>query len=139
MRRNRETLEDFTGRALRATGTMIPPRVFVPLGLRKSKLRIVGHRMTVNAPDAKEDAARIAEADPTAFLIAVMQGQPIPAFKLLEKDDGSVDVSVVFDVPSMEVRATVALALSRRVKRPNEQDADYEARMKNAAAQAEEV
>lgn len=134
--RTKQSIADLAARAARGTATMIPPRVFVPLGLRRSKLRIVGYRTTVAPPTQDEDEIAIAAADPTAFLIAVMQGQPIPAFKLTEKEDGSVDVDVVFDVPDMQTRANVALALSRRVKKPDTKDTDYEAAMRRAADQA---
>jgi len=136
--RSPETIESMTRRAIRASSAMIPPRVYIPVALRRHKLKFVNGRMTKLPTTPADDKVRIAAADPTAFLIAVMQGHPIPSFKLTEGEGDAINVDVVFDVPSMEVRAQVALALSRRVEKPDPQDTEYEARMKQAAQRAEE-
>lgn len=108
------TLKQFTERAVRASldGTLIPPQVYVPVNLRKRIARI-SERVTLNPKTDAEVEHDIAQADPTGFLIAVMQGQPIPSF-IVVKDDktGTVEVRLELTTPDLALRAEVALKLA---------------------------
>lgn len=113
--RKRETFEHFTERAIRATeaGKLIPPIVYLPKMLRGEAVRItLDHTMlTVNPPTIQENHLRIAEADPLGMLLAIMHGQPIPAFKITKQ--GSIEVE--YHIPDMQMRERVAKWLGSRV------------------------
>ena len=118
-RNGRETLKAFSERALQATmdGTLIPPMVYIPVNLRRSKARLAEDVITTNAKNAAEVEAQISQADPDGFLIAIMQGQPIPCFVLHKDDDGLVEVRMEYSVPDLLLRSEVAMELARRKAR----------------------
>jgi hypothetical protein len=131
---SKETLKSFTERAVRATveGTLFPPAVYIPAGLRKRKVR-VREVHTINPADAKENELRVAACDPTGFLIAVMQGQPIPTFHVKEHG-GKIIVETDFAIPDLLLRSEVAMELSRRNRRADPKaKADYDAMIARAA------
>lgn len=90
----RKRLDEYTERAIRATetGALIPPIVYLPRRLRGQKVRLTEDhlRYTVDAPTVAENHVKIAGADPVGFLIAVMNGQPIPEFRITR--DGAIDL-----------------------------------------------
>lgn len=135
-RNGRETLKAFSERALKATmdGTLIPPMVYIPVNLRKSPTR-VQDIVTTNAKTADEIKAQIAEADPNGFLIALMQGQPIPSFVMFKREDGTIEVHVEFSTPDLLLRAEVAMELARRNMRikSNHENDEYNAMIEKAA------
>lgn len=109
----RETLTQFTERAFRASfdGTLIPPQVYIPVNLRKRVARIT-EKVTLNPKTDAEVEQDIALADPTGFLVAVMQGQPIPAFEVRKDDKGGIEIILVMQTPSLELRTEAALKLA---------------------------
>lgn len=115
MTRKRESLGEFTERAIRATdaGHLIPPIVYLPRGLRahKTRLTVDQVRVTVAAPTVAENHVRILDADPLGFLIAIMHGQPIPSFHIT--GDGAIRIE--YEVPDMERREKVAKFLAHKV------------------------
>lgn len=133
MRASHETLKAFTERAVAATidGTLIPPTVFIPAGLRKRRVR-VREMHTLNPADAAENELRIAQADPVGFLIAVMQGQPIPSFEVRETK-GKVIVETHYTIPDLNTRTDAARALRARNRIKND-DREYQAMIERAAA-----
>lgn len=123
-----ETVSDFTRRAIHASSEIIPPVVFVPLALRRSRRRVVGHAVTRAPVSEAEMAEDIARAAPHKFLIAVMEGQPLPRFTITEQAGGSLKVEVEYVVPSIEDRVTAASALhTKRGARGPERDIEFEA------------
>lgn len=108
----RETLTQFTERAFRASfdGTLIPPQVYIPVNLRKRVARIT-EKVTLNPKTDAEVEQDIALADPTGFLVAVMQGQPIPAFEVRKAGD-QVEIILVMQTPSLELRTEAATKLA---------------------------
>jgi hypothetical protein len=135
-----ETVAEFTGRAIRSAGEIIPPTVFVPLNLRRSRRRLVGSAIVQSPHTPDEIADEIARAAPHQFLIAVMQGQPIPQFTLTE-GQGHIEVAVHYEAPSMQDRLNAAAALltpaQRRALRDTG-DVAFDAAIKNAAASHDE-
>lgn len=115
MTRARETINEFTERAIRATdaGKLIPPIVYLPTHLRGRNLRLtVDHvKLTMDPPTVAENHVRIAQADPVGFLIAVMHGQPIPAFHI--ENDNSVTVK--YEVADFDRREKIAMYLAGKV------------------------
>lgn len=119
LRRNgHDTLEAFTERAKLAVDAQegIPPIVYLPAKLRAHGIRItVDHlRLTVDPPTVAENHVRIAEADPIGFLIAIMNGQPIPTF-ILEGVGDNTQVRVKYEVPEFRTRKEIATWLATRV------------------------
>ena len=115
MTRKRETIDEFTERAIRATdaGKLIPPIVYLPKHLRgnQQRLTIDMVRVTLEPPTIAENHLRIAEADPIGFLIAIMHGQPIPSFHI--EEDNSIRVE--YFVSDEKTRIRVASFLSNKV------------------------
>lgn len=113
-RGNRETVHAFTERAIRATeaGTLIPPIVYLPRSLRRQKMMLTTDNLalTVDPPTVEENHVKIAAADPVGFLIAVMHGQPIPAFHVTK--DGGVQLEYV--VADLTHRVRVAEYLGHK-------------------------
>jgi hypothetical protein len=146
--RKRETLDQFTERAIRATdaGKLIPPIVYLPSRLRANNTRLTvdNVRITTDPPTIEENHIRIAEADPIGFLIALMHGQPIPAFEITQ--DGAIKVK--YEIATFEQRERIAQWLGQKVTlRPREHNSrearDPEAwdeivRKRNAATRAPE-
>lgn len=118
MRRSKENLKDFTERALEAslTGAFIPPLVYIPATLRKRGVRIAEDDLSVtaNPPTLEENKLRIAKADPVGFLIALMGGQPVPAFEVHREAGGKLEVKVDWRIADLPLRAEVAMELARR-------------------------
>ncbi len=115
MTRRRETIDEFTERAIKATdaGKLIPPIVYLPKRLRAHATRLTADqvRVTVEPPTIQENHARIADADPIGFLIAIMHGQPIPAFHIT--NDGAIRIEYFVAMP--ETRIKVAGFLAHKV------------------------
>lgn len=118
MRRSKENLKDYTDRALEAslTGTFIPPLVYIPATLRKRGVRLSEDdaAITANPPTLEENKLRIAKADPVGFLIALMGGQPMPAFEVHRDAGGKLEVKVDWRIADLPLRAEVAMELARR-------------------------
>lgn len=150
-KKGEETLEQFTERAKVAVdaGAGLPPIVFLPASLRahKSRLTVDHLRITIEPPSVAENHVRIAEADPLGFLIAIMNGQPIPRFRVQGQGE-MTEVLVDYEVPDMHQRLNVAIWLGTRVTfRPysgkkavsNQREAhqkDYDALISQVADQA---
>lgn len=137
MRRNTENLKDYTDRAVEAslTNTLIPPLVYIPAGMRKKGVRIA-ETITTNPPTFEENTVRVEKADPTGFLIALMQGQPLPSFEVHGNAKGEVHITVGWRIADLPLRAEVAMELARRVARAkrNHTPADeYEAMINKAS------
>lgn len=133
----KETLSDFTERAVDATltGTLIPPLVYIPARLRKKGFRIDVHGdISTNAATDAENLLRIRAADPVGFLIAVMQGQPVPRV-ILNRNGTKITATADFIEPDMEHRMRAATALSHFKGKMKPQDAGYEAMIARAAAE----
>lgn len=117
------------------SGDLIPPIVYIPLAMRGGRKRLdLAGRVTLNPKTPEEIEQQIALADPTGFLIAVMNGQPIPAFKLSEAD-GKQYIETEYRIPDMLLRTECAMELAQRqrAKRHAGRDVDYDARIKEAA------
>ncbi len=126
--RRRETFDEYTERAIRATetGKLIPPIVYLPKMLRGQKVRLTVDNLalTRDPPTIKENHLRIAEADPVGFLLAIMHGQPIPSFRVTK--NGSIEID--YEVPDMARRERVAKWLGSRVTlrlAPDAQNSDH--------------
>jgi hypothetical protein len=105
----------FTERAMEATdiNKLIPPIVYLPrrLRLNPERLTVDNVRLTVAAPTVQENHIRIADADPLGFLIAMMNGQPIPEFRITK--DGAIEVH--YYISSPQERTSIAQWLGGRV------------------------
>ena len=114
----RDTLEAFTERAKLAVdaGEGIPPIVYLPAKLRAHGMRVTVDqlRVTVDPPSVAENHVRIAQADPLGFLIAIMNGQPIPTF-VLSGTGEETTVLVKYECPTFKQRKSVAEWLAVRV------------------------
>lgn len=133
-RKNKEGLNAFTERAIRATeaGTLIPPIVYLPRSLRRQKMMLTTDNLalTVDPPTLEENHVKIAAADPVAFLIAVMHGQPIPAFHVTKQGG----VEVFYEVAELQVRIRAAEYLGHKATirttakgKHRERDKDHQA------------
>jgi hypothetical protein len=143
-RTSRDKLKEFSERAIEATAAtnLVSPLVYLPRKLRgqSARLTVDNLKITADPETMAENHVRIADADPIGFLIAIMQGQPIPRFVV--RKDGSVEVH--YDIPTMDERQDIAKWLGGKVtfrmtadpKRDTidgrrEQRNDYEAMIKN--------
>lgn len=110
----RERLRAYTERAIEATeaGALIPPIVYLPRRLRQSGLRLTEDNLClkVDAPTLEENHVRLAGADPLGFLIAGMNGQPIPAFEIGARGD----IVVRYEVLDLDTRLAVAKWLANK-------------------------
>lgn len=126
--RRKQTLDEFTERAIRATdaGKLIPPIVYLPSRLRGHNTRITVDqvRITTDPPTIAENHLRIGEADPLGFLIALMHGQPIPTFTITK--EGSILTQ--YECADMKMRARIAQWLANKVTIRND---DPEQRSEN--------
>lgn len=143
----RETLKQFTERALEASlnGTLIPPTVYIPVSLRKRTTRLAEDdiSVTLNPKSTAEIEDQIARADPTGFLIAIMQGQPIPQFVVgqaprltnAKAEIPHLEVRMELVTAPIELRTEVALELARRARatKTDPEKARYDAMIKKAA------
>jgi hypothetical protein len=136
-----EGLRNYTERALQAvyTGELIPPIVYVPARLRRGKQRLTSKGVvTLNPKTPEEVEEQIAASDPAGMLIAIMQGQPIPVFRVTEDGQGRVEIGTHYEVPDLELRAEVAWRLSQRQRaRKLNEDKAFAARVAEAAAAAD--
>lgn len=138
MKKRRETLREFTERAVQATvdGNLIPPHVYVPVSLRKRAARLTeDDHVTVNPKTEAEITLQISKADPVGFLIAIMQGQPIPVFVVRQSPETKQSVEVVLELqtPDLKLRTDVAIELASRKGRYKKGDDQYEAMIARAA------
>jgi hypothetical protein len=111
-----DTFKKFTERAKHAVDTNragIPPIVYLPRSLRAHKQRLTEDhiRITTDPPTIAENHLRIAEGDPLGFLLAIMNGQPIPTFRV--EPDGAITVE--YHVPTFEQRESTARWLAHKV------------------------
>lgn len=113
--KHRDTFKHFTERALEAVdaGTLINPIVYLPKRLRAHGIRLTEDnlRLVVDPPTIEENNVRVAAADPLGFLIAMMNGQPIPSFEI-EKQGAII---IHYEVPDLDTRERIATFLSRRM------------------------
>lgn len=133
----KETLTEFTERAINATlkGTLIPPMVYIPANLRKRAARLdFDDTATLNPPTDAENLQRARAADPVGFLIAVMQGQPIPHVVVFKEGD-ALRARTDMETPAMSDRMRAAEALVRFKGKLKPGDAGYEAMIARAAEQ----
>lgn len=137
----KETLYDFTERAINATlqGTLIPPLVYVPANLRaRGAVRVsLDDVATIVPPTDTENIQRIHKADPVGFLIAVMQGQPIPRI-IISQEERKITARTVFEEPPLPCRIRAAEFLGKFKGKLKPGEAGYEAMIANAAARADE-
>lgn len=138
-----DRLKDYTERALQATysGELIPPIVYLPAKLRRGKQRLNSKGYVTLDPKTPEEVeASIAAADPAGLLIALMQGQPIPAFRISAPDPtGRVEIATEYVVAPLELRADIAWKLSARQRaRKGNEDKAFAARVAEAVAAAED-
>jgi hypothetical protein len=108
-----QTESDLVNRAIRAADRILPPRVYVPLGLRQKKIRLEGRKLRTRKPSLVENLARINDADPVGFLIAVMEGQPLPNF-IITPDATGFEITVGFEIPTVQQRLNAAAFLGTR-------------------------
>ena len=113
--RRRDTLKAFTERAMEdpALESLIPPPVYLPSRLRGKDIRITADdiRLTIDPPSIKENHLRIAKADPLGFLIALMNGQPVPVFSITA--EGAVKVR--YEVADLKMRERIGKWMGARV------------------------
>lgn len=131
----KETLLEFTERAIDASfkGQLIPPLVYVPQRLRKGVARVAfDGTVTINPATPEENDVRIGQADPIGFLIAIMQGQPIPRVVIERKGKGQL-ARVEFEEPGIDARLRCAEVLARIRVKVKPGDAAYDAMMARAA------
>ena len=120
-------------------GGRLPSIVYLPASIRARKTRMTADGVVTSSDlTAEEQLDRIVQADPIGFLIAVMNGQPIPTFRLIDASnpapkknrkqnpqtavsvgkDGDAEVLVEFHVPSIADRERIALYLADRIAGP---------------------
>lgn len=111
--RRRSSLKAYTEKALEASELLIPSIVYMPRAFRPQKAMICadGLRIKISHADIMDNHQRIADADPLGFLIAIMQGQPLPEFNIDEKQN----VTVSYIIPSIDDRKQCAAFLATRV------------------------
>lgn len=64
-------------------GGKVPSMVWLPPGIRQRKTRVDTNGVVTNQPHSQDEInARVLQADPIGLLIAIMNGQPIPRFRL---------------------------------------------------------
>jgi hypothetical protein len=139
-----DRLKDYTERALQATysGELIPPIVYLPAKLRRGKQRLNSKGYVTLDPKTPEEVeASIAAADPAGLLIALMQGQPIPAFRIThaptESSPDRCEIATEYVVAPLELRADIAWKLSARQRaRKGNEDKAFAARVAEAVAAA---
>lgn len=111
----RQTLVAFTERAIEASqrAKLVNPVAYLPRTLRgqKTRLTVDNLKITVHPETMAENHKRIAKSDPLGHLIACMNGQPIPSFKI--NDDGSVDVQ--YEITPLAERTQIAQWLASRI------------------------
>jgi len=135
----RQNLDEYTERAIRATdaGKLIPPIVYLPRRLRGQPVRLTEDhlRYTVDPPTVAENHVKIAGADPVGFLIAVMNGQPVPEFRISRQ--GAIDL--YYSVADFELRVKVARYLADKATIVRQPDGKGWTGDKNAMQQYEKM
>lgn len=132
-RPNRETLKAFTERATEAVdlNKMIPPIVYLPRKLRAHQTFLTEDdlKVSITPPDIAGNHIRIAKADPLGFLFAMMNGQPIPSFVIVDRSEedgapvGDPVIAVEYEVAPLETRLHIAEWLATRITyRPYQSD-----------------
>jgi hypothetical protein len=122
-------MTQYTERAL--LDDIIPSFVYLPRNLRSNGLRITEDmlRLTVNDHTEAENQARIRGCDAHGFLIALMQGQPIPTF-IIEQDNS---ITVHYRVADMPTRIDIAkFFVARRKDGKDAPEDTYEAMIARA-------
>jgi hypothetical protein len=97
--------KNYTERAL--AGATIPSFCYVPRGLRPGVGKI---NVAITNAEIIDNHARIAEADPLGWIIAVMNGQPIPQFSVEQGE-----LVLTYYIPQIEERHDAAKWLGQRV------------------------
>lgn len=104
----REKLSAYTERAIRATeaGKLIPPVVYLPRLLRSKPtlLTEANCALRLDPPTIEDQTVRIQEADPWGLLIAIMNGQPIPEFRITNTGN----IALYYNVPKLQERMRAA-------------------------------
>lgn len=78
----------YTEAAIALLGGVMPDVCYVPPDIREEKKRISADGLATEAPYGdKEIIKRIAASDPLGLLIAIMNGQPIPGFRIVQKGE----------------------------------------------------
>lgn len=78
----------YTEAAISLLGGSLPDIVYLPPDIRDSKRRISADGLVTEADYGEQEIIkRIAAADPAGLLIAIMNGQPIPAFRIVQKGE----------------------------------------------------
>lgn len=112
---SKETFKAFSERAIEAVAQdkRIPPLVFLPRTYRHQPFRLTADNLClrVDPPTIQDNLASIAAADPVGMCIAIMQGQPIPAFHVTE--DGEIEISYM--TPDFDSRKEMAKFLALKV------------------------
>lgn len=108
-RGNRTKLAKYTERCLNALDLSdMPPVVYVPYGLRREVRLAWDGSVTKAPPDAKENLLRVSRSDPLGLLVAMMQGQPVPTYRVTKDAEGKFSVQTDLEVPTLELRAHIA-------------------------------
>ena len=146
-RKKTTNLYAYTERAIRATeaGKLIPSIVYLPRMLRDQPVMLSAENcaLTVTPPTLQDNQVKINESDPLGFLIAVMNGQPIPEFRITAHGG----IELFYECPEMKERIIAANYLgtkiiprtSSRKMRPENTDPDdaaYQAMIRRASASA---
>lgn len=97
--------KNYTERAM--AGFAIPTFCFVPRELRPGEGKL---SVKISASDIIDNHKRIADADPLGWIIAVMNGQPIPHFSV-----EAGELKLTYCIPDMEARERAAQWLGNRV------------------------
>jgi hypothetical protein len=132
----------YSEQAMNLLGGKLPNIAYLPPAVRGRKVRVTTEGVVTDSPfSSEEQLDRIVQADPIGFLIAVMNGQPIPTFRLVDEKnplppvqdkrkknsaaviahlakERDIDVYVEYHVPSIADRERIALYLADRVAGP---------------------
>lgn len=83
-----DALLRYTEAAMALMGGKMPDVVYMPPDIRESKRRISADGLQTEAPYGDQEIIkRIAAADPVGLLLAIMNGQPIPGFRVVQKGE----------------------------------------------------
>ena len=101
--------KNYTERAL--AGATIPSFCYVPRNLRPGTGKM---NISITNAEIIDNHKRIAEADPLGWIIAVMNGQPIPHF-VIDKTSGQDELKLTYYLPQIAERKEAAQWLASRV------------------------
>jgi hypothetical protein len=83
---------EYTEQAISLLGGEMPSIVYLPPDIRQRKTRLTTDGIITNNPyGSKEITDRVIAADPLGFLLAVMNGQPIPSFRVKRPGSKPID------------------------------------------------